>query len=59
VNCGSPPGLTNGAFSYVNKHADNNYQSVITYQCNEPYYHIVTGAGGGEFKSHTDIETCV
>lgn len=48
VNCGNPADLTNGAFSYVNKPADNNYQSVITYRCNEPYYHIVTGTGGGE-----------
>ncbi|NXJ09855.1 C1R protein, partial [Odontophorus gujanensis] len=49
VNCGSPAKLTNGIFSYVNKPANNTYQSVITYQCNEPYYHIVTGAGGDTY----------
>ncbi|NXC50373.1 C1R protein, partial [Penelope pileata] len=49
VNCGNPAELTNGVFGYVNKPANNNYQSVITYQCNEPYYHIVTRAGGDRF----------
>ncbi|KAL2311380.1 hypothetical protein Nmel_003081 [Mimus melanotis] len=49
VNCGSPKNLTNGVFSYINKPANNEYQSVISYQCNEPYYHIVTGTGGGRF----------
>ncbi|XP_063250223.1 complement C1r subcomponent [Prinia subflava] len=49
VNCGSPKSLTNGVFSYVNGSANNEYQSVISYQCNEPYYHIVTGTGGDRF----------
>ncbi|NXR25852.1 C1R protein, partial [Cinclus mexicanus] len=49
VNCGSPKNLTNGVFSYVNESANNEYQSVISYRCNEPYYHIVTGAGGDRF----------
>ncbi|XP_069721936.1 complement C1r subcomponent [Phaenicophaeus curvirostris] len=48
VNCGNPTNLTNGAFSYVDAPANNNYQSVITYRCNEPYYHIVTGTHGGD-----------
>ncbi|NWZ73851.1 C1R protein, partial [Acrocephalus arundinaceus] len=46
VNCGSPKNLTNGVFSYINESANNEYQSVISYRCNEPYYHIVTGRGG-------------
>ncbi|XP_027537201.1 complement C1r subcomponent [Neopelma chrysocephalum] len=49
VNCGSPKILTNGAFSYVNELANNKYQSTISYRCNEPYYHIVTGTGGDRF----------
>ncbi|NXL94673.1 C1R protein, partial [Alectura lathami] len=49
VNCGSPAELTNGVFSYVSTPANNDYQSAITYRCNEPYYHIVTGAGGDRF----------
>uniref|UniRef100_A0A674G899 Complement C1r n=1 Tax=Taeniopygia guttata TaxID=59729 RepID=A0A674G899_TAEGU len=49
VNCGIPKNLTNGAFSYVKEPANNEYQSVISYQCNEPYYHIVTGTGGERF----------
>ncbi|NWV26449.1 C1R protein, partial [Origma solitaria] len=49
VNCGSPENLTNGAFSYINKSANNEYESVILYQCNEPYYHIITGTGGDRF----------
>lgn len=52
VNCGSPKNLTNGVFSYLNESANNEYQSVISYQCNEPYYHIVTGTGGGESQSY-------
>lgn len=48
MNCGSPKNLTNGAFSYIKEPANNEYQSVISYRCNEPYYHIVTGTGGGE-----------
>nr|XP_014121870.1 complement C1r subcomponent isoform X1 [Zonotrichia albicollis] len=49
VNCGSPKNVTNGAFSYLKEPANNEYQSVIAYQCNEPYYHIVTGTGGERF----------
>ncbi|NXI13606.1 C1R protein, partial [Irena cyanogastra] len=49
VNCGSPKIPTNGVFSYVNKPANNEYQSVISYRCNEPYYRIVTGTGGDRF----------
>uniref|UniRef100_U3JPU1 complement subcomponent C1r n=1 Tax=Ficedula albicollis TaxID=59894 RepID=U3JPU1_FICAL len=49
VNCGSPRSLTNGVFSYVSDSANNEYQSVISYRCNEPYYHIVTGTGGDRF----------
>uniref|UniRef100_A0A8C3Y4P1 complement subcomponent C1r n=1 Tax=Catharus ustulatus TaxID=91951 RepID=A0A8C3Y4P1_CATUS len=45
VDCGSPKNLTNGVFSYVTESANNEYQSVISYQCNEPYYQIVTGTG--------------
>ncbi|XP_057901201.1 complement C1r subcomponent isoform X1 [Melospiza georgiana] len=49
VNCGSPKNMTNGAFSYLKEPANNEYQSVIAYRCNEPYYHIVTGTGGERF----------
>ncbi|KAI6080013.1 Complement C1r subcomponent isoform X2 [Aix galericulata] len=49
VKCDNPAELTNGVFNYVNKPANNNYQSVIEYQCNEPYYHIVTRGGGDRF----------
>ncbi|XP_062450097.1 complement C1r subcomponent [Rhea pennata] len=49
VNCGNPTELANGAFRYINKPASNSYQSVITYQCNAPYYHIVTRKGGERF----------
>ncbi|XP_063004602.1 complement C1r subcomponent [Melospiza melodia melodia] len=49
VNCGSPENMTNGAFSYLKEPANNEYQSVIAYRCNEPYYHIVTGTGGERF----------
>ncbi|NXP50868.1 C1R protein, partial [Heliornis fulica] len=70
VNCGTPTNLTNGAFSYVDKPADDNYQSVIQYRCNEPYYQIVTGTGGERFTcssegtwvdqdGHTRIPACL
>ncbi|NXI35182.1 C1R protein, partial [Galbula dea] len=49
VNCGNPADLTNGAFSYANEPANNSYQSVITYRCNQPYYYMVTGSGGDRF----------
>ncbi|XP_074857850.1 complement C1r subcomponent-like [Carettochelys insculpta] len=49
VNCGDPKNLNNGAFSYVKEHGNNNYQSVITYQCKEPYYRIVTNRGSGTY----------
>uniref|UniRef100_A0A8C5U1N5 complement subcomponent C1r n=1 Tax=Malurus cyaneus samueli TaxID=2593467 RepID=A0A8C5U1N5_9PASS len=55
VNCGSPKNLTNGVFSYINESANNEYQSVISYQCNEPYYHIVTGTGD-RFTFHPVVE---
>uniref|UniRef100_A0A8C4WGV4 Complement C1r n=1 Tax=Gopherus evgoodei TaxID=1825980 RepID=A0A8C4WGV4_9SAUR len=45
VSCGDPKNLNNGAFNYVSEHGNNNYQSVITYRCKEPYYRIVTNRG--------------
>ncbi|NXN16485.1 C1R protein, partial [Indicator maculatus] len=54
VDCGNPAELPNGAFSYVNTPANNEYQSVITYQCNEPYYHIVTRTGGERFTCSSE-----
>ncbi|NXO41328.1 C1RA protein, partial [Locustella ochotensis] len=54
VNCGSPKNLTNGVFSYVNESANNEYQSMISYRCNEPYYHIVTGTGGDTFTCSSE-----
>ncbi|KAH1186119.1 hypothetical protein KIL84_018868 [Mauremys mutica] len=48
VSCGDPKNLTNGAFSYVSEHGNNNYQSVITYRCEKPYYHIVKGSVCGK-----------
>ncbi|NWY91427.1 C1R protein, partial [Loxia curvirostra] len=54
VNCGSPKTLSNGAFSYLKQPANNEYQSVISYRCNEPYYHIVTGSGGERFTCSSE-----
>ncbi|XP_039341747.1 complement C1s subcomponent-like [Mauremys reevesii] len=68
VSCGDPKNLTNGAFSYVSEHGNNNYQSVITYQCEEPYYHIVTNSdtyncsaegSWADQDGHEDIPVCL
>ncbi|XP_044857076.1 complement C1s subcomponent-like isoform X2 [Mauremys mutica] len=70
VSCDDPKDLTNGAFSYVSEHGNNNYQSVITYRCEEPYYHIVTNSGSNTYNcstqgswadqdGHEDIPVCL
>ncbi|TFK04119.1 transmembrane protein 198-like protein [Platysternon megacephalum] len=68
VNCGEPKNLTNGAFSYVSEHGNNNYQSVITYRCKEPYYRIVKGSdtyncsaqgSWADQDGHEDIPVCL
>ncbi|XP_067401987.1 complement C1r subcomponent [Emydura macquarii macquarii] len=70
VNCGDPKNLTNGAFSYAIEDRNNEYQSVITYQCREPYYRIVTRGEGVNYmcsakgswadqSGHEDIPVCM
>ncbi|XP_073168239.1 complement C1r subcomponent [Lepidochelys kempii] len=70
VNCGDPKNLTNGAFNYVSEHGNNDYQSVITYRCKEPYYRIVTNRGSDTYNcsaqgswadqdGHEDIPMCL
>ncbi|XP_003223791.2 complement C1r subcomponent [Anolis carolinensis] len=49
VNCGKPRILKNGAFDYVSQKRNNNYQSVVTYRCNAPYYHLVTNTGSDTY----------
>uniref|UniRef100_A0A8C8RUN1 complement subcomponent C1r n=1 Tax=Pelusios castaneus TaxID=367368 RepID=A0A8C8RUN1_9SAUR len=70
VNCGDPKNLTNGNFSYVSGHVNNDYQSQIIYQCKEPYYHMVTNRGSDKYNcsakgswedqdGHEDIPMCL
>ncbi|XP_075759662.1 complement C1s subcomponent-like [Pelodiscus sinensis] len=49
VSCGDPKNLTNGAFHYVREPEKNNYQAEVTYQCNQPYYRMVTHRGNGTY----------
>lgn len=49
VNCGDPKNLTNGAFHYVREPGKNDYQAEVTYQCNQPYYRMVTHRGNGTY----------
>ncbi|XP_054858631.1 complement C1r subcomponent isoform X2 [Eublepharis macularius] len=49
VNCGEPKVLTNGIIEHVSSPRDNNYQSIVRYRCNEPYYHMVARSGTGEY----------
>uniref|UniRef100_A0A6J0UIB5 complement subcomponent C1r n=1 Tax=Pogona vitticeps TaxID=103695 RepID=A0A6J0UIB5_9SAUR len=64
VNCGEPKILTNGHFDYVSQARNNNYQSVVRYRCNEPYYRMVADSRGdaytctpeGSWKGEDDRE---
>ncbi|XP_072115572.1 uncharacterized protein [Mobula birostris] len=40
VDCGSPPAIENGQFTYLSGSGVTSYQSLIQYQCNEPYYEM-------------------
>eukprot|EP00062_Callorhinchus_milii_P023679 gi/632982780/ref/XP_007908324.1/ PREDICTED: complement C1s subcomponent-like isoform X2 [Callorhinchus milii] len=42
VDCALPPGIENGVFSYSKGQNLTTYGSSIQYQCNEPYYKMVT-----------------
>ncbi|XP_063150728.1 complement C1r subcomponent [Candoia aspera] len=70
VNCGEPKLLKNGAFNFMSATKNNNYQSVIKYRCNEPYYSLLTNPGKvvytcsaeGSWKdegNHKDIPVCL
>ncbi|XP_061492651.1 complement C1r subcomponent [Rhineura floridana] len=69
VNCGGPKILDNGAFDYGTEPRINNYLSVVTYRCNEPYYRLLNKGGvtytcsaQGSWKDqddHEDIPVCL
>ncbi|XP_007420464.1 complement C1r subcomponent [Python bivittatus] len=70
VNCGEPKFLKNGAFNFVSSTKNNNYQSVIKYRCNEPYYRLLNNPGKGTYTcsaegswkdqvNHEDIPVCL
>ncbi|XP_053146763.1 complement C1r subcomponent [Hemicordylus capensis] len=45
VNCGEPKPLSNGAFDYISRAKNNNYESAVQYHCNEPYYKLFSNMG--------------
>nr|XP_033781064.1 complement C1r subcomponent isoform X2 [Geotrypetes seraphini] len=51
VSCGKPKKLENGKYTYKSSPNENTYQSVIKYQCNEPYYSMIK-------ENSNDTYTC-
>ncbi|XP_069506707.1 complement C1r subcomponent [Ambystoma mexicanum] len=49
VSCSTPKHLANGLYKYQTKPDVNTYQSVIKYECNEPYYNMVTQSEEGVY----------
>lgn len=45
IDCGEPKSLLNGGVHQVSGQ-DNQYQSVIQYYCNEPFYAFLGGVNG-------------
>ncbi|KAI9999734.1 hypothetical protein NQD34_011577 [Periophthalmus magnuspinnatus] len=52
IDCGDPEPLLNGGVSFVSGER-NEYQSVVQYRCNEPYYSL-TGAMNVSFSCEAD-----
>ncbi|XP_034029542.1 uncharacterized protein LOC117513470 [Thalassophryne amazonica] len=42
IDCGEPQPLLNGGVTFISG-VENQYQSVIQYHCNEPFYHLPGG----------------
>ncbi|NP_001086316.1 complement C1r L homeolog precursor [Xenopus laevis] len=50
VICEDPPVLTNGQYKFLTAPGNLEYKSVIQYQCNSPYYYMVTPNGSDTFS---------
>lgn len=48
IDCGEPKTLLNGGFEFVSGF-ENQYQSVIKYHCNHPFYALLGGNEGEVF----------
>lgn len=48
IDCGEPKTLLNGGFEFVSGF-ENQYQSVIKYHCNHPFYGLLGGNEGKVF----------
>ncbi|NP_001090130.1 uncharacterized protein LOC735208 precursor [Xenopus laevis] len=49
VTCKDPPVLTNGQYKFLTAPGNLEYESVIQYHCNEPYYKMVTAKDSDTF----------
>ncbi|KAE8589736.1 hypothetical protein XENTR_v10017712 [Xenopus tropicalis] len=56
VTCEDPPVLTNGQYTFLTAPGRLEYRSAIQYQCNAPYYNMVTPNGSDTYTCSAQRE---